>query len=109
MLSKHIRVKRAMLKKVSIVPVSMVNDEERKRLRKLLAGYRGAISDIARRVEPPVHRTTITLWFDGRVQSARLDIQIPRCIDDFLKFKKAEQERLMAEMGLVKRTRRRTA
>lgn len=88
----------------NLVPaLTMVPQEDRKKLKKLIAGYRGAITEIAERVAPPVHRTTVTLWFAGRVQSARLDYQIPRCISDFLKDRAGEVKRRANEMEFLAR------
>jgi hypothetical protein len=50
-----------------------------------LKDYYGSIAEISRRCRPPKNRATITLWLQGRVQSAVLDEQVPQLIREYFK------------------------
>ena len=64
--------------------LSAIPAAQRQTLHEALQKHRGAITEIARRCKPPRNRATITLWLQGRVQSAALDAQIPRLVATYL-------------------------
>lgn len=64
--------------------LSKIPAAERQAMRERLQQHYGSIAEIARRCEPPKNRATITLWLQGRVQSASLDEQLPKLIRAYL-------------------------
>lgn len=65
--------------------LSKIPAAERQAMHERLQQYYGSIAEVARRCRPPKNRATITLWLQGRVQSASLDEQLPRLIRAYLK------------------------
>lgn len=76
-----------MLLKEDVMELSRVPKHERTKLLKRLREHWGAIKTIGQRCDPPINRATVTLWFQGRVQSSRLDDQIPREAERYLREK----------------------